>query len=79
MIQIKSGTCGTSQGYKTRADGELSLPISEEARLVARGAAEYVMRPVKGSPTGVATTAGGGSDNTPSGTPQRAQKRALPT
>ncbi len=67
MIQIKSGTCGTSQGYKTRADGELSLPISEEARLVARGAAEYVMRPIKGNLTGVATTAGGGSDNTPSG------------
>ncbi|MCI8493978.1 hypothetical protein AALA99_01895 [Anaerotruncus colihominis] len=25
------------------------------------------MRPIKGSPTGVATTAGGGSDNAPSG------------
>lgn len=55
MIQIKSGTCGTSQGYKTRADGELSLPISEEARLVARGVAKYVTRPIIGAASGVAT------------------------
>lgn len=46
MIYITCGTCGTSQGYKTYADGALSLPASEEARLVSRGVAEYVTRPV---------------------------------
>ena len=46
MIYIKCGTCGTSQGYKTAADGRLSLPQAEEARLVARGVAEYVTAPV---------------------------------
>lgn len=29
MIRIKCGTCGTSKGYKTQADGAFSLPISE--------------------------------------------------
>lgn len=48
MIQIICGTCGTSQGYKTTASGELSLPAAEERRLVARGVAEYVTRPVMG-------------------------------
>lgn len=48
MIQIICGTCGTSQGYKTAANGELSLPAAEERRLVARGVAEYVTRPVMG-------------------------------
>ena len=48
MIQIICGTCGTSQGYKTAASGELSLPAAEEQRLVARGVAEYVTRPVMG-------------------------------
>ena len=36
MIRIKSGTCGTSQGYMTSADGELVLPAAEEKRLVSR-------------------------------------------
>lgn len=48
MIYITCGTCGTSQGYKTSADGALSLPACEEARLVSRGVAEYVTRPVTG-------------------------------
>ena len=39
MIRIKCGTCGTSQGYKTSADGVLSLPKEEEKRLVSRGVA----------------------------------------
>lgn len=46
MIRIICGTCGTSQGYKTAADGKLTLPATEEKRLVARGVAEYVTRPV---------------------------------
>ncbi len=46
MIRIICGTCGTSKGYKTAADGELALPAAEEKRLVARGVAEYVTRPV---------------------------------
>lgn len=46
MIRIICGTCGTSDGYKTAADGELSLPAAEEKRLVRRGVAEYVTRPV---------------------------------
>lgn len=48
MIQIICGTCGTSQGYKTAADGRLTLPAAEEQRLVARGVAEYVTRPIIG-------------------------------
>lgn len=46
MIHITCGTCGTSDGYKTAADGTLSLPAAEEKRLVSRGVAAYVMRPV---------------------------------
>lgn len=46
MIRIKCGTCGTSQGYKTAADGKLTLPREEEARLVARGVADYVTKPI---------------------------------
>jgi len=46
MIHIICGTCGTSKGYKTAADGELSLPAAEEARLVARKVAAYATRPV---------------------------------
>lgn len=42
MIRIICGSCGTSQGCKTAADGVLSLPEAEEARLVARKVAEYV-------------------------------------
>lgn len=59
MIQIKCGTCGTSQGYKTPKDGAISLPISEEARLVSRGVADYVTRPIIGTVPSVATPAGG--------------------
>ena len=46
MIRIICGTCGTSQGYKTAADGKLSLPAAEEKRLVFRGVAEYVTMPI---------------------------------
>lgn len=46
MIRIICGTCGTSQGYKTQADGALTLPAAEETRLVSRGVAEYVTRPI---------------------------------
>lgn len=46
MIQIKCGTCGTSKGYKTSADGAISLPASEEARLVSRGVAAYATKPI---------------------------------
>lgn len=46
MIRIICGTCETALGYKTRADGELTLPAAQEKRLVERGVAEYVMRPV---------------------------------
>lgn len=46
MIRIICGTCGTSKGYKTATDGGLTLPAAEEKRLVARGVAEYVTRPV---------------------------------
>ncbi|NCE66073.1 hypothetical protein D1159_16170 [Pseudoflavonifractor sp. 524-17] len=55
MIRIICGTCGTSKGYKTMADGNLTLPAAEERRLVARGVADYVTRPIIGPDTGVAT------------------------
>ena len=48
MIRIICGTCGTSKGYKTAADGELTLPAAEERRLVVRGVAEYVTMPIIG-------------------------------
>ena len=48
MIRIICGTCGTSQGYKTAADGELTLPAAEEKRLVSRGVAEYATRLITG-------------------------------
>ena len=51
MIYITCGTCGTSQGYKNRNDGALTLPAAEERRLVARGVAEYVTRPLIGTGT----------------------------
>lgn len=75
MVVIKCGTCGTSKGYKTKADGPISLPAAEEARLVARGVAEYVTKPVIGSETADATSqndlAGGGPGEnlSPDGTP----------
>ncbi|MCI8857413.1 MAG: hypothetical protein HFH26_12840 [Clostridiaceae bacterium] len=59
MIRIKCGTCGTSQGYKTAADGKLTLPRTEEARLVARGVAEYVTRPILNAVPDAGTSAGG--------------------
>lgn len=72
MIQIKCGTCGTSQGYKTPKDRPFSLPISEEARLVSRGVADYVTKPIIGASLGVATPAGveeadGAGDDLPDG------------
>ena len=55
MIRIKCGTCGTSQGYKTQADGARTLPVAEERRLVARGVADYVTKPIIGTDNDVAT------------------------
>ena len=69
MIYITCGTCGTSQGYKSKNDGAIALPAAEERRLVARGVAEYVTKPIIGPDTGVATPAegedGGGAGETP--------------
>ena len=48
MIYITCGTCGTSKGYKSKKDGAITLPDAEEMRLVARGVAEYVTRPIIG-------------------------------
>ena len=68
MIQIK---CGTSKGYKTSADGAISLPASEEARLVFRGVAAYATRPIIDKPsaeapdTPPAPPPGGGEPPTP--------------
>ena len=59
MIRVKCGTCGTTQGYKTEADGSFTLPAAEERRLVARGVAEYVTRPIIGPDSPV----GGEDDN----------------
>ena len=58
MIYITCGTCGTSQGYKNKNDGAITLPAAEERRLVARRVAEYVTKPIIGSDTGVATPEG---------------------
>lgn len=69
MIQIKCGTCGTSQGYKTTDDGELTLPAAEERRLVARGVAEYVTKPIIGPDNGVATPGAGGDNGGAGETP----------
>ncbi len=77
MIRIICGTCGTSQGYKAEDDGAFALPTAEEKRLVSRGVAEYVTRPV----IGPAPAAGGlpgdvppmeGPENGGSGIPARA-------
>lgn len=72
MIRITCGTCGTSQGYKTAADGPLALPASEEKRLVRRGVAEYVTRPVIGndadSPVEGGDAGGAGIDPSDDGT-----------
>lgn len=59
MIYITCGTCGTSKGYKNKNDGAITLPAAEERRLVARGVAEYVTKPVISPDTGVATPAEG--------------------
>lgn len=68
MIYITCGTCGTSKGYKSKNDGAIALPAAEERRLVARGVAEYVTKPVIGPDTGVATPTegedGGGAGET---------------
>lgn len=61
MIRIKCGTCGTSQGYKTAADGKLTLPREEEARLVSRGVADYVTKPILST----APAPGGAAEDTP--------------
>ena len=58
MIQIKCGTCGTSQGYKTAADGKLTLPREEEARLVTRGVADYVTKPILNAASDAGAPAG---------------------
>lgn len=70
MIKITCGTCGTSKGFKTSGDGEFTLSADEEKRLVSRGVAEYVTRPIIGADSGVATptvphSEGGGGNNTP--------------
>jgi len=69
MIRIICGTCGTSKGYKTVADGDLTLPAAEEKRLVDRGVAEYVTRPVigNGADSPVEGGDGGGAGIDPSG------------
>lgn len=61
MIRIICGTCGTSQGYKAEADGAFALPAAEEKRLVSRGVAEYVTRPVIGPAHGADSPENGGS------------------
>ena len=42
MIRIKSGVYGAKDGMKRSSDDPFSLSVEEEARLVARGVAEYV-------------------------------------
>ena len=42
MIRMKSGVCGMRNGMKSADDGSFSLSAEAEARLVARGVAEYV-------------------------------------
>ncbi len=68
MIRIKCGTCGTSQGYKTAADGKLTLPREEEARLVARGVADYVTRPILNAASDVGAPAGAAAESGPGAT-----------
>ncbi len=68
MIYITCGTCGTSQGYMTAADGVLSLSAAEEKRLVNRGVAKYATRPVieNGADSPVDDGDGGGAGISPS-------------
>ena len=76
MIRITCGTCGTSQGYKTQADGALTLPAAEEKRLVRRGVAEYVTRPIidpSDEDPPVERLENGGSDNPPRDLPGSAE------
>lgn len=63
MINIICGTCGTSKGYKTASDGDFFLPAAEEARLVARGVAAYVTKPIIGPAEAVATPPAATGDN----------------
>lgn len=67
MIRIKCGTCGTSKGYKTKADGAISLPAPEEARLVARGVAAYATMPIIGNTPDERTVPPSGDDETDDG------------
>lgn len=60
MIKIICGTCGTSKGYKTEADGSFTLPTAEEKRLVQRRVAEYVTRPIIGNGTDSPVEGGNG-------------------
>ncbi len=69
MIYITCGTCGTSKGYKSKNDGAIALPAAEERRLVARGVAEYVTKPIIGHDTGVATPAESGDSKGAGTTP----------
>jgi len=43
MIRIICGTCDSSRGLLTGKNGPVELPAQEEARLVRRGVAEYVI------------------------------------
>lgn len=55
MIQMKNGVYGTRHFMKRASDGPFSLSKAEEARLVARGVAEYVdgaEPPADGEPIG---------------------------
>lgn len=69
MIYITCGTCGTSKGYKTAADGAISLPAPEEARLVRRGVASYATKPIIDPDNGVATPGEGGDSGSLGDTP----------
>lgn len=70
MIYITCGTCGTSQGYKNKTDGAITLPATEERRLVSRGVAEYVTKPIINRDDDAESSSGG--SNTP-GTKDSAQ------
>lgn len=57
MIRITCGTCGTTKGYKTSADGAITLAPEEEARLVARGVAAYETTPIISAAVSAVATA----------------------
>lgn len=62
MIRIICGTCETTRGCKTSADGPITLPAAEERRLVLRGVAEYETRPIIGPDTAPVPRSGGGEE-----------------